>query len=112
MAQEKKGMKVIISDSKNKIKKQIVALEYTLKTDINLIDQHYHTEALVALKDGLKALETVENKVKSSGRKKTISDIEIMKLKTEGKTQQKIAQILDISISSVTRAYREDKGGK
>ena len=112
MIQEKIGMKVILIDAKNKIKKQIAELEYTLKVDTNLIDKHYHDEALAALKNGLEALETVENKVKSSGRKKTIDDIKIIKLKTTGKTQQEIAQILDISISSVTRACRENKGGK
>lgn len=106
MIQEKKSMKVIISAAKNKIKEQIAKLEYVLKSDINLIDQHYHQEALTALQGGLKALEAIENKVKSSGRKKTIDDIEIIKLKKEGKTQQKIAQILNVSISSVTRSLK------
>lgn len=107
-------MKVVISNSKDKIKKQIFALEYVLENDTNLIDKHYHKDALAALEDGLKALETVENKVKSSGRKKTVDDIKIIKLKTEGKTQQEIAQTLNISISSVTRAlkaYKENNKG-
>jgi len=109
MTEVKQGMKIILTDSKDKIKKQIKAIEYVLKQDTSEKDKQYHNQALAALKEGFKALEKVEVKVKSSGRKKTIDNVKILELKDQGKTQQEIAQILNVSIASVTRVYRESR---
>lgn len=44
-------IQVVIPDGKKKLEKQIQALQYLLKQDINDKDQEIHYQALIALKE-------------------------------------------------------------
>ena len=102
-------LKTLIPDSIEKIKKQINALEYLLKQDTREKDKEIHTQALNALKEGLKALEKVENAPYPSGRKKTAPVDKIKELREQGKTQEGIARELNISLSTVRRILKDYK---
>lgn len=96
-------LKVLIPDSIEKINKQITALEYAIKQDTRKKDIEIHTQALNALKEGLKALEEVQNTPSAAGRKKTAPVDKIRELRERGKTQEAIARELNISLSTVRR---------
>lgn len=96
-------LKTIIPESKAKIQKQIDALEYVLRQDTREKDIEVHQQAIDALKEGLKALEEVENAPSPAGRKKTIDVKLIKKLRNDGMTQEQVARELNISTSSVRR---------
>ena len=94
-------IKTIIKESISKMKKQIHVLETILKQEHKSgIEVH---QALNSLKEGLKALEKVENAPSPAGRKKTVDVELIKKLREEGKTQEQVARELNISISTVRR---------
>jgi DNA-binding NarL/FixJ family response regulator len=99
----KKLLKTVIPESKAKIEKQIKVLENIIEKDIREKDREIHTQALNALKEGLKALEKVENAPSPAGRKKSVDSEEIKRLRAEGKTQEQIARELNISLSTVRR---------
>ena len=93
-------IKTIIKESILKIKKQIHGLETILKQEHKSgIEVN---QAINALKEGLKALENVENVPSPAGRKKTV-DAELIKKLREEKTQEQVARELNISISTVRR---------
>ncbi|MBU3114783.1 helix-turn-helix transcriptional regulator [Clostridium lacusfryxellense] len=94
-------IKIIIKESISKIKKQIHVLEIILKQEHKSgIEVN---QALNALKEGLKALENVENVPSPAGRKKTVDAALVKSLRKEGKTQEQVARKLNISISTVRR---------
>lgn len=96
-------LKVLIPDSIEKINKQIAALEYAIKNDTRKKDIEIHTQALNVLKEGLKALEEVQNTPSAAGRPKTAPVDKINELREQGKTQEAIARELNISLSTVRR---------
>lgn len=96
-------IKTIIKESISKIKKQIHVLETILKQEHKSGIQLHTQASLDALKEGLRALEKVENAPSPAGRKKTVDSDLIKKLREEGKTQEQVARELNISISTVRR---------
>lgn len=104
-------IKTVIPESKAKIQKQIEALEFILTKDTNEKDKDIHKQALEALKEGLKALEEVENEPSSAGRKKKEATSKVLELREQGLTQEQIAQELKISLSTVRRELKANKEG-
>lgn len=96
-------IKTIIIKSKFKIEEQIHVTENVLKQEQSKNDIELHTQSLNALKEGLKALEAVENVPSRAGRKKTVDASLIKSLRKEGKTQEQVARELNISTSTVRR---------
>ena len=106
------NMKAILLKAKGIINNQIKVVEGILNQSIIEKDKEQHQKTLDALNEVLKAVESIEVKVSNSGRKKSIDTSRILEMKRQGATQQEIAQILNISIASVTRSYREEREGK
>lgn len=100
-------LKSVIPESKAKIQKQIEALESILRQDITQRDVEIHTKALNALKEGLKALEVVENTPSNAGRPKAVKYELIQDYKKQGMTQEEIARLLNVSSSTIRRNWKQ-----
>lgn len=99
-------IKAVIPESKDKIKKQIEALESILRQEKSQKDIKIHTQALNALKEALEALETVENAPSNAGRPKAVEYESIQEYKKQGMTQEQIARLLNVSTSTVKRNWK------
>lgn len=102
-------VKISLPESIIKIQKQITALEYIVNQDASEKDRNIHSQALEALKEGLKALEEVEPITKGKGgRPKKAPTEKILELRHNGNmTQEQIARELNISTSTVIRELRK-----
>lgn len=107
IVKDKQNVKAVLENSKIKISMQIKSLEEILKQS----SSNYCLEALHALKEGLQALEEVENMPSAAGRKKVIDDNEILAMRANGMTQEGVARKLNISTASVCRADKKHREG-
>lgn len=103
---DRQSIKGILENSKKKIEIQIDTLENILNHGEEDKGVNYYKQALEALKDGLEALNEVENMPSNAGRKKTIDDNKILEMRASGMTQEAISRELNISTISVRRAEK------
>lgn len=99
-------LKAVIPESIEKIKKQIEILKCALKQDITDKDKEIYTQALNALQEALEALEAVENTPSNAGRPKAAEYKLIQEYKKQGMTQEQVARLLNVSISTVRRNWK------
>jgi DNA-binding NarL/FixJ family response regulator len=102
-------IKISIPESKEKILKQITALEHLINQDASEKDKNIHGQALEALKEGLKALEQAEQTKGKGGRPKKAPTEKILELRHKGMTQEQIARELNLSISTIVRQLRKEE---
>jgi len=106
---DRQSIKGILENSKKKIEIQIDTLENILNHGEEDKGVNYYKQALEALKDGLEALNEVENMPSNAGRKKTIDDNKILEMRASGMTQEAISRELNISTISVRRAEKRSQ---
>lgn len=106
---DRQSIKGILENSKKKIAMQIDTLENILNHGEEDKGVNYYKQALEALKDGLEALNEVENMPSNAGRKKTIDDNKILEMRASGMTQEAISRELNISTISVRRAEKRSQ---
>lgn len=92
-------LKSLLSETKEKIQRHIIALEYVLTQDSNTKDKIIHQQSLETLRESLVALNSV-------GKPKTAPTEKIIELRANGMTQEKIAQTLGVSLSTVRRELK------
>jgi DNA-binding transcriptional regulator YiaG len=98
-------LKSLLFETKEKIQKHIIVLECVLTQDGNAKDKFIHQQSLETLRESLVALNSV-------GKPKTAPTKKIIELREFGMTQEKIAQTLGVSLSTVRRELKSKTPGE
>ncbi len=92
-------LKSLLFETKEKIQRHITVLECVLTQDSSEKDKVIHQQSLATLRESLVALNSV-------GKPKTAPTKKIIELRQTGMTQEKIAQTLGVSLSTVRRELK------